>query len=186
MSVFFIYRGASRVVAALLVCLGMVSGAQASEYWCDTGYLVRSDCSELTQKDGVYLWPVGTSIAIRAGECTACPTPSWGEEEETPPCDESGPSAWITQDGASVPSEWDLVKDTPCGPLTVLSTSLPPGDYVIQINMQEGWSVQHEDAVSSEEGCGITPSDTGSRVGFIALLLVACLGVWRCGHHRSA
>ena len=170
------------VIGGLVVCLLLTTGVQASEYWCDTGYLVLSDCSELAQNEAGFIWPAGTSIAIRGGDCTACPTPSWGEEEETPPCDESGPHVWIEQNEATVDSDWTYVADSPCGPLTVLSTSLPPGDYVIQVNQQDGWSVQHLDSASTEGldgGCGIASKDAGSGAGFIALFLLACLVVRR-------
>jgi hypothetical protein len=172
-----------KAIGALVVCLAMTTGVQASEYWCDTGYLVLSDCSELAQNDAGFIWPAGTSVAIRAGGCTACPNPTWYDDrEDVPDCDEEEPHVSITQDGTTVESEWTLVKDTPCGSLNVLSTSLPPGDYVIQVNQQDGWSVQHLDTASTEGldgGCGIASKDAGSGAGFIALLLLGCLVVRR-------
>jgi hypothetical protein len=120
-------------LVVLLVLLAAPRLAQASEYWCNAGELVLEDCAQLSSSDEILLWPVGRSLAVLGGECTACPNPSpYGEE--TPDCDESGPDVSVYQDDTWVDTEWELDPTAPCDPLYVLTTVLEPGEYEIAIN----------------------------------------------------
>jgi hypothetical protein len=120
-------------LVVLLVLLAAPRLAQASEFWCDAGELVLDDCAQLSSSDETLLWPVGRSLAVLGGECTACPNPSpYGEE--TPDCDESGPDVSVYQEDTWVDTEWELDPTAPCAPLYVLTTVLEPGEYEIAIN----------------------------------------------------
>jgi len=59
-----------------------------------------------------------------------------------------------------IETEWERVAptETMCGLLSVLSTPLEPGDYVIEVNGNEQWTVRLE-------GAGIGPVPTGEEGG---------------------
>ena len=120
-------------LVVLLVLLAAPRLAQASEFWCDAGELVLDDCAQLSSSDEVLLWPVGRSLAVLGGECTACPSPS-PYPNDTSSCDESGPDVSVYQEDTWVDTEWELDPTAPCAPLYVLTTVLEPGEYEIAIN----------------------------------------------------
>jgi len=147
------------LILALVACLATSGVANASEWWCDTAYLRLADCSELAATAEGFIWPAGESLAVRAGECTGCPTP--GPPDQGPyECDISDPSISVLSGDTYIETEWERVAptETMCGLLSVLSTPLEPGDYVIEVNGNEQWTVRLE-------GAGIGPVPTGEEGG---------------------
>ena len=143
----------------------MLSGiAHASSWSCSRAELVLVDeaagtCAALPEADGVRVWTVGERLGVEGGECESCPTPVWGPDvgEETPDCTIEDPWIEVRRDDTSISTSWTYGADGGCSPLALLTTDLEPGDYVVQVNGDQSWTVR---LVAASDDLGPAPDDT--------------------------
>jgi MYXO-CTERM domain-containing protein len=192
-------------VMGLTACLIIPSTASASEYNCNSlASLVLADeaswtCSPLAGADGVMQWPLGATLAVKGGECTACPTPNvCPDDPENCPqedCDEVAPSITVYQDGSEIECEWVPLSGNQCSNLFKLSTDLEPGTYEIKAtNGQDEWSwtVNHGESTepngssdSGGDGCAASARATPFEPSFAPLWLLAIAAFVLLARRRS-
>jgi uncharacterized protein (TIGR03382 family) len=170
------YRGLS--VLILVLGLGLHGVAHASSYDCSYGELVLVDedagtCQALPEVDGILEWRVGEVLGVQGGECEGCPGPIWCPDvgvdggasrgcDETPSCTIDPPWIEVSQAGEEITADWVYGADVACSSLSVLSTELELGEYLISVNGDQSWTVRY---VAGGDDVGPVPTDTGASEG---------------------